>query len=277
VPRQNHLLLVDALNLIRRIDAAQSADSEGSAQGSCESSVRSLRRALRYHEPTHAVVVFDGGGNTWRHQAFANYKANHKPMRESLASALPDFKKAFDSEGVATLERPETEADDVIATLAVKMMEVGRATILSTDKGYLQLLPRGVGLRDHFRNLDLGAHYVRDRFGVSPTQFVELLALAGDSSSSIPGVPGIGIKTAATLLGDGKTLHNVLEAAAEHGEGTTRDPGDPLTPRIAEKLVEHAEDAVLAHKLVTLRTDMELGVNLKDLRLRASAANERPR
>lgn len=259
------LLLVDALNLIRRIYAAQ--DGEDRVREARESSVRSLRRALTDAEPTHVAVVFDGTGPTWRHELHPEYKSGHKAMPDELAAALPAFRDAFAGMGLASVERPATEADDVIATLAVKVTVAGgRALVLSTDRGYLQLLAEGVAVRDHFRHLDLGPHHVRERFGVGPERLLDLLALAGDTSSSIPGVRGIGPKTAAALLDSRGSLDAVFDAATRRAAGEARPPGDALTPRLAARIVAHAEDARLSRRLAALRTDLELGLNLRDLR-----------
>lgn len=269
-----HLLLVDALNLIRRIHAAQGGGDEAQdeAQGvseAREASVKSLRRALGECGPTHAVVVFDGAGATWRQELFPEYKAGRRPMPAALAAALPSFREAFLKElGVASFEREATEADDVIATLASKVAAAGgRATILSTDKGYLPLLSEAIGVRDHFRPLDLGRGHVRERFGVEPERLLDLFALSGDSTSSIPGVPGIGPKTAAALLAGYGSLDALIAAAQVQVDGESRQAGEALTPRLAAKLVAHADAARLARRLVEPTTDLELGLNLRELRL----------
>lgn len=269
-----HALLIDGLNLIRRVYAAQPGpDGDERAQGAVVASRQSLRRALREASPTHAVVVFEDGGSTWRHESFPGYKANHKPMPEALRRTLADHREAFAELRVRSLDIPGAEADDVIATLAAKIAAAGgRCTILSTDKAFLQLLGPRVRIRDHFAKRDLGIDAVRERFGVRPAQLVDCMALAGDSTNSIPGVPGIGLKTAAALLRDFGSLDWALAAA---GGQTDLDEGLPeLRPRLAQKLVDHAQDALLARSLVELRTDLELGVKLSDLRLRQPAPDE---
>jgi len=257
-------LLVDALNMIRRVYAAQPGDdTPEKADGARISCKQSLQRALRETAPTHAVVVFEGREPSWRHLLFRDYKINHDPMPQALADALPSYREAFREIGVTSFEMPRVEADDVVGTLAVKIAEVGgNAVILSTDKIYLQLLSDHIGVRDHFKPADLDRAYVAERFGVTPESFVEFLALTGDSTNAIPGVPGIGPKTAAKLLDEFGSLDAILAAAApdaEHGS---------LTPKMRDKLEDHAEDARLAHSLVCLQTDLDLGLNLKELRYR---------
>lgn len=271
MPPGIRLLLVDALNLIRRVYAAQPGeDGAERAREGLESSLRSLGRALSECEPTHAVAVFDGAGETWRHRLFGGYKADRKPMPEALADSLPRYVEAFAELGVQSFERPATEADDVIATLATKVDAVGgSAVILATDKGYLQLMSERIAVRDHFKHLNVGPGLVRERFGVGPERLVDLIALAGDPTSSIGGVPGVGQKTAAKLLADWGSLAAALEAADRSVAGQLPVAGPQLSPKLAQGLAAHAEDARLAWRLSGLVTDLELGINLQDFRYRS--------
>ena len=254
--RSRRLLLVDALNLIRRVYAAQPGpDGPDRAAAARTASVQSLERALRDCSPTHAGCVFDGEGRSWRHELYPSYKAGHAPMPAALGEALDSYRKAFREAGVASLGLPGLEADDVIATAASKAAAAGIATvILSTDRGFLQLLPAGVRIRDHFRRIDLDASSVAKKFGVRPEQLADLHALAGDRGNGIPGVPGIGAKTAAQLLGRFETLERALEAAGD------------LEGKLGKRLLEHAEAARLYRRLVGLKTDLDLGTNLSELR-----------
>ena len=250
------LLLVDALNLIRRVYAAQPGeDGPERADGARLASAQSLRRALRQGAPTHAACVFDGAGPSWRHRLEPGYKQGHAPMPEPLRQALGGYRESFREDGVASLELPGLEADDVIATIALKAAAAGAAVIvLSTDKIFAELLPAGVRVRDHFRNREIDAAGVERKFGVRPDQLADLLALAGDRGNNIPGVPGVGAKTAARLLVRFATLEEALRAAAAMGG------------KLGERLREHAEAARLCRRLVGLRTDLELGTNLSELR-----------
>lgn len=261
-----HVLLVDALNLIRRVYAAQPGDDGPTrAGGAKEASCQSLRRALREASPTHAVVVFEGRGSTWRHDAFPGYKAGHKPMPDALHQALSAFRSAFAELGVRSFDTQGTEADDVIATLAAKVSAAGgKATILSTDKVFLQLVSPRIRVRDHFQKRDFSRQDVVEKFGVPPSQLVDLLGLAGDSTNAIRGVPGIGAKTAAQLIKDFGSLDWVLAAAA--GDSDLDEDLPVLRPRLVEKLVAHAEEARLARSLVRLGVDLDLGLSLATLR-----------
>ncbi len=255
-------LLVDALNLIRRVYAAQPGDdTPEKAAGAKISCKQSLQRALRECAPTHAVIVFEGREPNWRHLLYRNYKISHSPMPQPLADALPAYREAFAAIGVTSFEVPEVEADDVIGTLAVRIADAGgQAVILSTDKIFLQLLSEQISVRDHFKPADLDRAYVAKRFGATPETFVDFLALAGDSTNSITGVPGIGPKTAALLIEEFGSLEEILAAAAPGGEHGS------LKPKMRDKLEDHAEDARLAQSLVRLQTDLDLGLNLKELR-----------
>lgn len=251
------LLIVDALNLIRRVYAATPDDSDPQHfDGALRATVQSLRRALRDAAPTHAVAVFDGPEPTWRHALYADYKAGRQPMPKRLRDGLEQYRVAFQELGVSSVDKPALEADDVAATLATKVAESGgHAVILSTDKVYCQLISEGITVRDHFMKQDVDRGYVVKKFGVAPERLVDLWALAGSSSTHIPGVAGIGTKTAAKLLEEYGELEPVLDAAATlHG-------------KLGERLRAGKQRARMSQQLAGLRRDLELGWNLKMFRL----------
>jgi 5'-3' exonuclease len=232
-------------------------DGPEKAEGAQTSSVQSLQRGLRECAPTHAVCVFDGEGPSWRHELFPEYKAGHPPMPEALADSLDRYRIAFGDLGVASLQRPRLEADDVVGTLARKTVAAGASVIiLSTDKIFLSLLPLGVVVRDHFKGENFDEQDVRKRFGVRPEQMIDFLALAGDRGNNINGVPGIGKKTAAELLSRFETVEGALQAQAE---GT-------LEEKLGDRLRQHVGTVRLCRTLVGLKTDLDLGVNLNELR-----------
>jgi protein Xni len=251
------LLLVDALNLIRRVHAATpERDDTVPSQAAVEAAVQSLRRALRETSPTHAVSVFDGKEPTWRHRLYAEYKAGRKPMPPELERDLDTYRERFLGLGVRSVDKPELEADDVIATLATKVaVRGGNAIILSTDTVFCQLLSDHIAVRDHFNKRDLDRDYVRQKWHVEPEQLVELWALAGSPTTHIPGVPKVGPKTAAKLLGE----HGSLEAALAAAER--------LGGKLGETLGRNAEGARMSRELASLRRDFSLGWNLKSFRL----------
>jgi protein Xni len=251
------VLLVDALNLIRRVDAAQRDGMGGKMSGSAvDSSVQSLRRALKECAPTHAVCVFEGHGRSFRHDLFPQYKTGRPPMPADLEESLPAIREGFLQAGVKSIEPAGWEADDVIATLACKVeSRGGGVVILSTDKIFLQLLSGLVRVRDHFGKRDLDETHVREKFGVAPHQLVDLLALAGDPTNTIPGVPGVGTKTAFRLLGEHQCLENILSHAPALGN------------RLGQSIAKHEDEALLFRRLLQLRRDIDLGLNLQTFRL----------
>ncbi|MBN2283151.1 MAG: flap endonuclease Xni [Deltaproteobacteria bacterium] len=249
-------LLVDGLNLIRRVYAAQPAE-EGpdKAESALTAAVQSLERALRECRPTHAVCVFDSDERSWRHDVYPRYKEGREPMPGALRANLRLFEIAFEEHGVSCLRFPAIEADDIIATLAVKTARHdNRVVILSTDRMFMQLLSERIVLRDHFNKRTLDHEHVREKYGVTPEQFVDLIALTGDSTNAIPGVPSVGPKTAARLLNEIGPLEDIL-AVAHTVPGKT-----------GEMLHAHAEDARISRELARLRTDLDLGVNLRVFR-----------
>ena len=254
-------LLVDGLNLVRRIYAAvpdeekQADPSEHLAGVTASSSAASLKRALNQHRPSHCIVVFDQGGRNWRHELYPDYKKNRAPMPAPLRGGLAQIERAFDEIRVECFSSAGYEADDIIATVAVKIAKrAGRALILSTDRNYCQLLSANIKVFDHFGQLYLDAEMIKKRFQVEPRQLPDLLALAGDSSLSIPGVKAIGIRTAAKLLNDYGSLEKTLKAA------------DDIPGKLGSKLHGGRADARLAKTLFTLKTDIDLGINLNQLR-----------
>ena len=250
-------LVVDALNLIRRVYAATPED-EGAQhfEGALQASVQSLRRALRDAGPTHAVAAFDGTEPTWRHEVYSDYKAGRKPMPELLRDGLDRYRVAFKELGVLSVSKPELEADDIAATLATKVAEHnGQAMILSTDKVYCQLISERITIRDHFLKQDLDRGYVVEKFGVAPELLIDFWGLAGNASTHIPGVQGVGAKTAAKLLEEHGSLEEVLAGAAA------------VSGKLGERLRAGMEEARMSRQLAGLRCALELGWNLKMFRI----------
>jgi protein Xni len=251
-----NFLLIDALNVIRRVYAAQPGeDGPERVEYAQTSTVQSLQRAVRECMPTHACCVFDSQEPGWRHDMYPGYKAGRTPMPDALQEKLSSFKNAFSDLGVSSIEIPTLEADDVIATLACKVASRnGHVIILSTDKSFFQLISEQITIRDHFNKRDIDYSSVMDKFAVRPDQFADFLALSGDSTNNIVGVPSVGKKTAARLLTQFDTLDDVLSAA------------HIIPGKLGEMIRSHSEDARAAQTLVRLRIDLELGLNLRTFR-----------
>lgn len=250
------LLIIDAMNLIRRMYAAAEGSSAQleATQSRC---LAAIDRNIESLQATHVVMVFEQHGGTWRHQLYADYKLGRKPMPDELEQALPDVRRYFEQAGIASLDIPHWEADDVIATLAHKAALTGvDAVILSTDKGFCQLVNTRIRVRNHFDRFDWDEERVRERFALRPEQLVDFWALTGDSTNHLPGVPGIGPKTAGQLLDVYGELDRILYALSE------------LEERWQRALQSHWQSALLTRILARLRNDVPLGIHLRDLRCR---------
>jgi len=247
-----HLLIIDALNLIRRIHAVQGSP----CLIACQNAITQL---IQHTEPTHAVAVFDEDdrNDSWRHQCLPNYKAGRTPMPDNLFKEMDSLKQGFAARGVACWHSAGQEADDLAATLTAKVASAGhQVTIVSTDKGYCQLLAPNVQIRDYFQKRWLDLPFVQNSFGVLPIQLTDYWGLAGISSSKIPGVPGMGPKTAVTLLQQAESLDALYENI------------EAIPEKWRAKLIEHQELAYICKRVATLQTDIELNGNLQQLRLK---------
>lgn len=246
-----HLLIVDALNLIRRIHAVQGSPCVTTCQ-------HALDLLIRHSEPTHVVAVFDDEARKsgWRHQILPDYKAGRPPMPDNLHDEMPALRAAFAERGVQSWVSPGNEADDLAATLAVKVAKAGhQATIVSTDKGYCQLLDPGIRIRDYFQKRWLDAPFIENEFGVLPQQLADYWGLAGISSSKVPGVAGIGPKSATQLLVQFQTLEGVYAHL------------DEVPEKWRKKLEQHKEMAFMCRDIARLQTDIQIDGNLQQLRL----------
>ncbi|WP_052282112.1 flap endonuclease Xni [Kluyvera genomosp. 1] len=250
-----HLLIVDALNLIRRIHAVQGSPCVETCQ-------HALDLLIVHSQPTHAVAVFDDEARNsgWRHQRLPDYKAGRAPMPDALHAEMPALRAAFEQRGVQCWVSTGNEADDLAATLAVKVTQAGhQATIVSTDKGYCQLLSPTLQIRDYFQKRWLDSPFIEKEFGVLPQQLPDFWGLAGISSSKVPGVAGIGAKSATQLLVQFGTLEALYERLEDVPE------------KWRKKLVEHREMAFLCRDIARLQTDLHIDGNLQQLRLPRTA------
>jgi 5'-3' exonuclease len=254
------IALVDAVNVLRRAYEAMPGDSDV-ARSAADTALRSIQRTLRTLHPTHAVVVFDGGGRGWRHAIYAQYKANRPPTPAPVREAIDVLELAASELDLATARLPGVEADDVIASITASLAPRGvGVVIVSTDRGFAQLISEQVGLYDYAGNSFRDASWVEQHFGVAPGQVAELLALAGNPTDNLPGVTGIGPKTAARLLHEYGSLQAIMAAATTIGG------------RTGQRLQEQAESVQLWLRLARLRTDVSLGLTLSDARLPAGTA-----
>ena len=214
-----------------------------------------LLKMIRERPSAYTAVVFDADGPNFRHELYSEYKAHRKPMPEDLASQFPILERMLFALGVPTFSVPGVEADDVLATIALAAETAGLHCLIATsDKDMAQLVSNRVSLlRPSGRRFDssqqiLDPAGVEAKYGVPPARIVDLLALVGDPSDNVPGVPGVGEKTATKLIRDYASLDEVLDAADEI-----------RNHRVSESLKAHREKAFLAQRLVSLKTDVEVG------------------
>jgi 5'-3' exonuclease len=207
-----------------------------------------LLKMLREEEPDALAVAFDGPGPTTRHHEFAEYKAQRPEMPEAMVQQIPYVHRVLKAMRVPILMIPAEEADDILGTVAVRAAAEGyQVTLVSGDKDLFQLVGERIVVRDTMKERTWGPAEVRERYGISADQFPDFLALMGDSIDNIPGVPGIGEKTARDLLQRYGAVEAVLERAAEAPR-----------PKVREALQRYAEQARLSKRLATIRTDLPI-------------------
>ena len=205
--------------------------------------------------PTHFAVIFDYSSKTFRNDIYPEYKANRDAPPEDLRPQFGLIREATRAFNVPCIETEGFEADDLIATYAKQASKAGGdVTIISSDKDLMQLITPQVQMYDTMKDRRVGIDQVLEKFGVGPEKMIDLQALAGDSTDNIPGVPGIGPKTAAQLLEEYGDLETLLERASEIKQNKRR-----------ENLIEHAELARISKQLVTLRQDVALDIPLEGL------------
>ncbi len=209
-------------------------------------------------KPTHFAVIFDSARKTFRNEIYSDYKANRSEAPDDLAPQFEYIRKSVSAFNLPSVELINYEADDLIATYTEKILEKGaNVTIVSSDKDLMQLYKKNVRLFDPIKNKFISSEDIIKKFGVPSHQVIDVQALAGDSSDNVPGVPGIGVKTAAELINKYKTLEKLLENANEIKQNKRR-----------ESLLENKDKAIISKKLVTLKNDTPIKVSLDSLRLK---------
>lgn len=240
------LLLLDGLNILRRCyEANPAADSPEKADAACSAALRSMERAIRERAPSHLLVVFDSGEKNWRHRLYPDYKVKRKPMPAPLAAVYGTWQQVLAARWPIMVAQDE-EADDTLLRVGLMARRDGFVVeVRSTDKDMGVLAAYGIAVHAHFTDEFHDAAWCQKKFGVSPLQLTDYLALMGDATDGIPGVARVGHKTASSLLQTYGTLEAIL-AAAQAG----KIPG-----KVGETLVEQQEAARISQQLATLRTD----------------------
>jgi DNA polymerase I len=214
-----------------------------------------LMKLLKDTDADHLAVVFDAARHTFRNEIYPAYKAQRPDPPEELIPQFALIRDAVNAFNVACIEAPGYEADDLIATYARLAREAGaEVTIVSSDKDLMQLICDGVAMFDPMNNRPIRAEEVKAKFGVEPERVIDVQALAGDAVDNVPGVPGIGIKTAAQLIVEYGDLEGLLARA-----------GEIKQPKRRQALIEHAEAARISKQLVALRDDVPVPAPLAEL------------
>ena len=256
IKNSDHFYLIDGSGYIFRAYYALpplSRKSDGLPTGAVSGFCSMLFKLLEdsraddsKERPTHFAVIFDSARKNFRNEIYKDYKANRSEAPEDLAPQFEYIRKSVKAFNLPSIELLNYEADDLIATYAKQITKLGaKVTVISSDKDLMQLVSKNIRLYDPMKNKIIGEKEVIEKFGVKPDQVIDVQSLAGDSSDNIPGVPGIGIKTAAELINRYKDLDTLLNNASEIKQNKRR-----------ETLMENKEKALLSRELVTLKSNV---------------------
>ncbi|MEC7150673.1 MAG: DNA polymerase I [Pseudomonadota bacterium] len=261
IKKTDHFYLVDGSGYIFRAYYALpplSRKSDGLPTGAVSGFCSMLFKLLEdvrsddsKNKPTHFAVIFDSARKNFRNEIYSDYKANRDEAPDDLAPQFEYIRKSVEAFNLPSIELLNYEADDLIATYSKIITEVGaKVTVISSDKDLMQLVSNKVRMFDPMKSKIIGEKEVVEKFGVKPEQVIDVQSLAGDTSDNIPGVPGIGIKTASELINKYRNLDNLIKKATEITQKKRR-----------ETLIENKDKAYLSKKLVTLKDDVPIKNN----------------
>lgn len=259
----NPLILVDGSSYLYRAYHAfpPLTNSAGEPTGAMYGVLNMLKSLLMQYKPSHVAVVFDAKGKTFRDELFEHYKSHRPPMPDDLRSQIEPLHNMVRGMGLPLMAISGVEADDVIGTLALEAARSGREVLISTgDKDMAQLVTPTITLINTMSNTILGPEEVREKFGVPPELIIDYLALMGDSSDNIPGVPGVGEKTAQALLQGLGSLDQIYSDLTSVGGLSFRG-----AKTMASKLEQNKEVAYLSYQLATIKTDVPLDLTFDRL------------
>lgn len=260
---ENPLILVDGSSYLYRAYHAfpPLTNSAGEPTGAMYGVLNMLKSLLAQYNPSHVAVVFDAKGKTFRDELFEHYKSHRPPMPDDLRAQTAPLHEMVKAMGLPLLAVSGVEADDVIGTLALQAEKEGRPVLISTgDKDMAQLVTPNITLINTMTNTILGPEEVEHKYGVPPGLIIDFLAMMGDSSDNIPGVPGVGEKTAQALLqglGGMRSIYENLDKVAELSFRGAKT--------MAAKLEQNRDVAFLSYQLATIKTDVELELSCSEL------------
>ena len=267
IQNSDHFYLIDGSGYIFRAYYALpplSRKSDGLPTGAVSGFCSMLFKLLEdsksnqnLQKPSHFAVIFDSARKTFRNEIYKDYKANRSDPPDDLAPQFEYIRKSVLAFNLPSVELLNYEADDLIATYVDKILKKGaKVTIVSSDKDLMQLYKNNVRIFDPMKNKFITEEDVKKKFGVDANKVIDVQALAGDSSDNVPGVPGIGVKTAAELINKYGNLENLLKSAHEIKQNKRR-----------ETLIENKNKAIISKKLVTLKHDAPIKQKLEDFKL----------
>ena len=268
IKKTDHFYLIDGSGYIFRAYYAlpsltRKSDGlpTGAVSGFCSMLFKLLEDSKsneNLQKPTHFAVIFDSARKTFRNEIYSDYKANRSEAPDDLAPQFEYIRKSVVAFNLPSVDLPNYEADDIIATYVEKILSIGaKVTIVSSDKDLMQLYKKNVRLFDPMKNKFITFEDVASKFGVAPEKVIDVQSLAGDSSDNVPGVPGIGVKTAAELINKYGTLEKLLDNAHEIKQNKRR-----------ETLIENKDKAIISKKLVTLKKDSPVKIDLEEFKLK---------
>ena len=268
IQKNDHFYLIDGSGYIFRAYYAlppltRKSDGlpTGAVSGFCSMLFKLLEDSKsdsNLQKPTHFAVIFDSARKTFRNEIYNDYKANRAEAPDDLAPQFEYIRKSVLAFNLPSVELLNYEADDLIATYVNQILKKGaRATIVSSDKDLMQLYKKNVRIYDPMKNKFISEEDITKKFGVSSNQVIDVQSLAGDSSDNVPGVPGIGVKTAAELIKKYGTLEKLLDSADEIKQNKRR-----------QTLIENKDKALVSKRLVTLKNDAPINRNLDEFKLK---------
>ncbi len=268
IKKTDHFYLIDGSGYIFRAYYAlppltRKSDGlpTGAVNGFCSMLFKLLEDSKsdqNLQKPTHFAVIFDSARKTFRNEIYSEYKGNRAEAPDDLAPQFEYIRKSVLAFNLPSVDLPNYEADDLIATYVDEILKIGaKVTIVSSDKDLMQLYKKGVRIFDPMKNKFISEQDIINKFGVDASKVIDVQSLAGDSSDNVPGVPGIGVKTAAELINKYGTLEKLLQSAQEIKQNKRR-----------ETLIENKDKALISKKLVTLKNDSPVNRELSEFKLK---------
>ena len=270
--RPPRLFLIDGGSYIYRAFFAlpPALNSAGFPTNATYGFISFMMKLMKRHQPEYLAVVLDAGRQTFRKQMFGDYKRNRRQVPNGLVLQLPHIRRVLDAFNVAALELQNYDADDLIGTLCATLCDQGcDLTVVSSDKDLMQLITEKVSLFDSAKERWIGANEVMARFGVEPERVPEVLGLMGDVVDNIPGVKGVGRKTAIALMQQFRNLEDLYSNLHRLQQSTLRGAA-----RLREALQDGKETAFLSRDLATIKKNVPMQIDLEQLRFKGPSQDK---